>query len=183
MATVTMNSTPSATCLTRKTCCDDGDRGARRAEDLKPVQRQDGDFDGSRRARRAARAAAGRRDDLLAIAAATALRSVSGVIGLRRKSVAPSRIASTASSIDAKAVTISTQASGVRVLDPLQRFEAVEPRHLLIEDDDVVRAAVAEAVQPVFRRAGLVHLVSGRFERQAHHLPDVRFVVDDAELS
>jgi hypothetical protein len=56
------------------------------------------------------------REGLLAIAAATALRSVSGVIGLRRKSVAPSRMASTASSIEAKAVTISTQASGARAL-------------------------------------------------------------------
>jgi len=53
---------------------------------------------------------------LPAMAAATALRRVSGVIGLRRKSVAPIRIASTASSIEAYAVTISTQASGVRSL-------------------------------------------------------------------
>ena len=50
----------------------------------------------------------------LAIAAATAPRSISGVIGFRRKSVAPSRIASTASSIDANAVTITTHASGTR---------------------------------------------------------------------
>ena len=46
------------------------------------------------------------------IAAAIALRSASGVIGLRRKSVAPNRMASTASSIEANAVAITTHASG-----------------------------------------------------------------------
>ena len=60
--------------------------------------------------------AIGRGERSLAIAAATALRSVSGVIGFRRKSVAPSLIASTASSMDANAVAIRTRASGTRSL-------------------------------------------------------------------
>ena len=44
-------------------------------------------------------------------AAVTALRRISGVIGLRTKSVAPSFIASTASSIEAYAVAMMTRAS------------------------------------------------------------------------
>ena len=59
---------------------------------------------------------AGGRMGVRAKAATVAPRSVSGVIGLRRKSAAPIRMASTASSIDAYAVTITTQASGARCL-------------------------------------------------------------------
>ncbi len=59
--------------------------------------------------------------------------------------MAPSFMASTASSIDAKAVTISTHASGVRSLISRRVCEAVEARHLLIEDDGVVCAAVAQS--------------------------------------
>ena len=181
MATVTVDSAPSGKCLTRKRA-----RATRAdlrpaTEDLKPIQRQGGNLrrTGRARWRRAGAAGAG----WLAIAAATALRSISGVIGFRRKSVAPSRMASTASSIDAKAV--DHQDAGIRraLLDLLQRFEAVEPRHLLIEHDGVVLAAVTKAIQPGLAVGGFVHLVAGRFERQAHHVPDMGFVVDDRAAS
>ena len=118
----------------------------------------------------------------LASAAATAPRSISGVIGLRRKSVAPSCIASTASSIDANAVTMTTQASGFTLLQPHQRLQSVDPRHLLIEQHRGVAAAVAKPRQAFFAGRRLVHLVPRGFERQPHHLADVRFVVDDQQL-
>src|SRR6185295_14521136 len=51
-----------------------------------------------------------------------------------------------------------------------------------IEQDGVIDRAVAEAIEPGLSVGGLVDLIAGRFERQPHHLPDVRFVVDDEKL-
>ena len=65
---------------------------------------------------------------------------------------------------------------------PLQRFETVEPGHLLVEHDRVVRGSVAEPGQPLVSARRFIHLVSRGFERQAHHLPDVRLIVDDQKL-
>ena len=86
----------------------------------------------------------------LASAAATDARSASGVIGLRRKSVAPSRIASTASSIDANAVTMITRRFRQPLLQLAQGLEAVHPRHLLIEQHGGVVVSVAELREAFF---------------------------------
>src|ERR1019366_5126731 len=49
----------------------------------------------------------------------------------------------------------------------------------LVIEHDGVKAARRKSREPLFAGGRLFDRVAGRFERQPHHLPDVRFIVDD----
>ena len=63
--------------------------------------------------------------------------------------------------------------------DPLQRFEAVEPRHVLVEGDDV-DAALRQAVEPLLS-ARRMHDVQAEPRQAALDQPGERLVVVDIQ--
>ena len=75
-----------------------------------------------------------------AITSATTRRRASGVIGLVRKSIAPSFIAATASGMLPCAVRITTGTTLPACPQPAEQLHAVHPGHLEVEQDQVVTA-------------------------------------------
>ena len=82
-----------------------------------------------------------------ASAAATAWRSVSGIMGFRTKSVAPSFIASTASSIVRVGRDHDDARVGPQKLHSAEDFQAVHAGHPLVEQRGVEAAAVTKQLQ------------------------------------
>ena len=111
---------------------------------------------------------------------ATTSRRSCGVIGLARKSIAPSFIAATASGMLPWAVSITTGVQSPLGPEATEGLHAVQLRHPQVQHDEVARrhAKMTQGPDPV---RGLADLVAGGFQRGPQHEPHIRLVVDDQD--
>jgi hypothetical protein len=65
------------------------------------------------------------------------------------------------------------------MLETRQDFEAVETGHSLIEQRRREPATVTKHAERLFAVSRFLHVIPRAFERQTHHAPEVRFIVDN----